>query len=161
MKAVFPGSFDPLTNGHLDLIKRASGLFEEVIVAIATNTAKQPLFSPQEKMTLVNSAIKDLPNVSAVAIPSDLTVNVARKLGAKAIVRGVRNVQDFEYEQGIAAMNKQLAPDLETILLFARPEYTLLSSSLIKEVARFHGDLTKFVPAEVGLALKKKMESDD
>lgn len=161
MKAVFPGSFDPLTNGHLDLIKRASGLFEEVIVAIATNTAKQPLFSPQEKMTLVNSAIKGLPNVSAVAIPSDLTVNVARKLGAKAIVRGVRNVQDFEYEQGIAAMNKQLAPDLETILLFARPEYTLLSSSLIKEVARFHGDLTKFVPAEVGLALKKKMESDD
>lgn len=161
MKAVFPGSFDPLTNGHLDLIKRASGLFEEVIVAIATNTAKQPLFSPQEKMTLVNSAIKDLPNVSAVAIPSDLTVNVARKLGAKVIVRGVRNVQDFEYEQGIAAMNKQLAPDLETILLFARPEYTLLSSSLIKEVARFHGDLTKFVPAEVGLALKKKMESDD
>ena len=161
MKAVFPGSFDPLTNGHLDLIKRASGLFEEVIVAIATNTAKQPLFSPQEKMTLVNSAIKDLPNVSAVTIPSDLTVNVARKLGAKAIVRGVRNVQDFEYEQGIAAMNKQLAPDLETILLFARPEYTLLSSSLIKEVARFHGDLTKFVPAEVGLALKKKMESDD
>ncbi len=161
MKAVFPGSFDPLTNGHLDLIKRASSLFEEVIVAIATNTAKQPLFSPQEKMTLVNSAIKDLPNVSAVAIPSDLTVNVARKLGAKAIVRGVRNVQDFEYEQGIAAMNKQLAPDLETILLFARPEYTLLSSSLIKEVARFHGDLTKFVPAEVGLALKKKMESDD
>ena len=161
MKAVFPGSFDPLTNGHLDLIKRASGLFEEVIVAIATNTAKQPLFSPQEKMTLVNSAIKDLPNVSAVAIPSDLTVNVARKLGVKAIVRGVRNVQDFEYEQGIAAMNKQLAPDLETILLFARPEYTLLSSSLIKEVARFHGDLTKFVPAEVGLALKKKMESDD
>ena len=161
MKAVFPGSFDPLTNGHLDLIKRASGLFEEVIVAIATNTAKQPLFSPQEKMTLVNSAIKDLPNVSAVAIPSDLTVNVARKLGAKAIVRGVRNVQDFEYEQGIAAMNKQLAPDLETILLFARPEYTLLSSSLIKEVARFHGDLAKFVPTEVGLALKKKMESDD
>ncbi|UNL42887.1 pantetheine-phosphate adenylyltransferase [Ligilactobacillus agilis] len=161
MKAVFPGSFDPLTNGHLDLIKRASGLFEEVIVAIATNTAKQPLFSPQEKMTLVNSAIKDLPNVSAVAIPSDLTVNVARKLGAKAIVRGVRNVQDFEYEQGIAAMNKQLAPDLETILLFARPEYTLLSSSLIKEVARFHGDLAKFVPVEVGLALKKKMESDD
>lgn len=161
MKAVFPGSFDPLTNGHLDLIKRASGLFEEVIVAIATNTSKQPLFSPQEKMTLVNSAIKDLPNVSAVAIPSDLTVNVARKLGAKAIVRGVRNVQDFEYEQGIAAMNKQLAPDLETILLFARPEYTLLSSSLIKEVARFHGDLAKFVPAEVGLALKKKMESDD
>lgn len=161
MKAVFPGSFDPLTNGHLDLIKRASGLFEEVIVAIATNTAKQPLFSPQEKMTLVNSAIKGLPNVSAVAIPSDLTVNVARKLGAKAIVRGVRNVQDFEYEQGIAAMNKQLAPDLETILLFARPEYTLLSSSLIKEVARFHGDLAKFVPTEVGLALKKKMESDD
>ncbi len=161
MKAVFPGSFDPLTNGHLDLIKRASGLFEEVIVAIATNTAKQPLFSPQEKMTLVNSAIKDLPNVSAVAIPSDLTVNVARKLGAKAIVRGVRNVQDFEYEQGIAAMNKQLDPDLETILLFARPEYTLLSSSLIKEVARFHGDLAKFVPVEVRLALKKKMESDD
>ncbi|MCP0886457.1 pantetheine-phosphate adenylyltransferase [Ligilactobacillus sp. WILCCON 0076] len=157
MRAIFPGSFDPLTNGHLDLIKRASELWDEVIVVVATNTAKKPLFTLEEKIRLVNAAITDIPNVSAVDIPADLTINVARKLKAQVIVRGVRNGQDFEYEQGIAAMNKRLAPDLETILLIARPEYTLLSSSLIKEVARFNGKLDGLVPPAVEKALRKKL----
>lgn len=157
MRAIFPGSFDPLTNGHLDLIKRASELWDEVIVVVATNTAKKPLFTLEEKIRLVNTAIADIPNVSAVDIPADLTINVARKLKAQVIVRGVRNGQDFEYEQGIAAMNKRLAPDLETILLIARPEYTLLSSSLIKEVARFNGKLDGLVPPAVEKALRKKL----
>ena len=161
MKAIFPGSFDPLTNGHLDLIERASQLFEEVIVVIATNTSKQPLFKPEEKVTLVKQATEKLTNVSVVAVSLDLTVSVAKKLGAKIIVRGVRNVQDFEYVQGIAAMNKKLAPELETVLLFARPEYTLLSSSLIKEVAKFQGDLSEFVPKQVEVALKKKLHTND
>lgn len=158
MIALFPGSFDPLTNGHLDLISRASKMYDQIIVAVMTNTSKKPLFSTDEKLELIKTNVKEMANVEVIAVESDLTVNVMNKLGATVLVRGVRDVKDFEYEREIAAMNSQLDSQIETILLLARPEYSFLSSSMIKEVGQFHGDITKFVPANVAAALNQKLE---
>lgn len=156
MRAIFPGSFDPVTNGHLDIIKRTAQLFEEVYVVILTNTSKTPLFDITERKALLKSATKDLKNVVIQVKEADLTVNVARELGAQVIVRAVRNTTDLEYEQNIAQMNKNLAPELETVLLLTDPQYSFLSSTLVKEVAKFGGDFAKLVPAEVATALVKK-----
>lgn len=158
MIALFPGSFDPLTNGHLDLISRASKMYDQIIVAVMTNTSKKPLFSTDEKLELIKTNVKEMANVEVIAVESDLTVNVMNKLGATVLVRGVRDVKDFEYEREIAAMNSQLDGQIETILLLARPEYSFLSSSMIKEVGQFHGDITKFVPANVAASLNQKLE---
>lgn len=156
MIALFPGSFDPLTNGHLDLIFRASKMYDKIIVAIMTNTSKKPLFSSDEKLRLVQDNVASLNNVEVVAVESDLTVNVMHRLNASILVRGVRDVKDFEYEREIAAMNSRLAPEIETVLLLARPEYSFLSSSMIKEVGQFNGDIAQFVPANVVSSLQKK-----
>lgn len=156
MIALFPGSFDPLTNGHLDLIFRASKMYDKIIVAIMTNTSKKPLFSYDEKLRLIQDNVASLNNVEVVAVESDLTVNVMHRLNASILVRGVRDVKDFEYEREIAAMNSRLAPEIETVLLLARPEYSFLSSSMIKEVGQFNGDIDQFVPANVAVSLQKK-----
>lgn len=159
--AVFPGSFDPFTNGHLETVQRASHLFDEVIIAVMTNTSKQPLFQPAEKLALITAATKSLTNVRAVEQSNELTVDFARSQGAKFILRGIRNVKDFEYERDIAAMNQVQAPKIETIILLAPKRYAFLSSSLIKEVAKFGGDISTLVPANVMQALKQKFSQKE
>lgn len=155
--AIFPGSFDPLTNGHVEVVEKAADLFDQVYVVIMTNTHKKYLFSADERASLARDALKKLPNVCVLKKPSSLTVNVARELGAKAIVRGVRNTEDFLYEQQIAGLNERLAPDIHTVLIFTKPDSSFVASSMIKEVARFHGDISQFLPSKAAKALIKKM----
>lgn len=156
MKAIFPGSFDPVTNGHLDIIKRSAAIFDEVFVVVLTNTAKKPMFSADERQSFIQKATENIPNVKVLAKEADLTVNVAQELEAQVIIRSVRNTQDLEFEQNIAAMNKELAPNIETLILLTDPKYAFLSSTLVKEVARFKGELGNLVPPIVQAALSKK-----
>ncbi|MGX6978166.1 pantetheine-phosphate adenylyltransferase [Vagococcus elongatus] len=155
---LFPGSFDPLTLGHLNTIERSAGLFDEVIIAIMTNTRKQSLFSPDEKTQLVKECTKHLSNVSVATHQSGLTVELAKELGASFLIRGIRNIQDYEYEKNIAQMNQELFSDIETVFLLATPEHSKLSSSIIKEIASFGGDVSKFLPEAVNQALLKKYQ---
>lgn len=161
MKAIFPGSFDPITNGHLDLIKRASLMFDEVIVALLTNSSKQGFFTLEEKIILTKKAVADIKNVSIISAKDELTVEVAKRLHADVMIRGVRSVKDFEYEQEIALINKQLAPEIETVLLLANPQYSVVSSSMIKEIAKFGGTIENFVCPEVQQALLRKWAEKD
>jgi len=155
-RAIYPGSFDPITNGHLDVISRASRLFDELIVALAVNDEKPAgLFSFTERMRLINEVCEDLQNVSIVHLEG-LLVNFARHRGATAIVRGLRAVSDFEFEFQMALMNRKMEPDIETVFLMPREEYTYLSSRIIKEIARLGGDVEAFVPACVARALNQK-----
>ncbi|MBU5278596.1 pantetheine-phosphate adenylyltransferase [Ligilactobacillus animalis] len=156
MKAIFPGSFDPVTNGHLDIIKRSAAIFDEVFVVVLTNTAKKPMFSANERQSFIQKATEKIPNVKVLAKEADLTVNVAQELDAQIIIRSVRNTHDLEFEQNIAAMNKELAPKIETLILLTDPKYAFLSSTLVKEVARFKGELGNLVPPIVQVALSKK-----
>ncbi|MDF7637000.1 pantetheine-phosphate adenylyltransferase [Leuconostocaceae bacterium ESL0958] len=156
-KAVFPGSFDPLTNGHMDIIRRAAELFDEVVVAVGINTNKKGLFPPAERLALVEAAVADMPNVS-VGIIEGLTVNYAQSVGASYIIRGLRNCKDFEYERDIAGANAALA-NMETVLLFAKPENQNISSSMVKEIAKVGTDrLAAFVPAVVVAALEEHFQ---
>lgn len=154
--ALFPGSFDPFTNGHLNTVERASKLFDEVIIGIFTNTTKKPLFLPDEKKKLTEMAVKHIDNVKVLIQSEDLTVNIAKQLHANFLIRGVRNSQDYEYEKNIAFMNKQMDSSIETIFLLADESYSNISSSMIKEIAKFQGDVSSFVPENVNIALKKK-----
>lgn len=156
MKAIFPGSFDPVTNGHLDIIKRSAAIFDEVFVVVLTNTAKKPMFSANERQSFIQKATEKIPNVKVLAKEADLTVNVAQELDAQIIIRSVRNTQDLEFEQNIAAMNKELAPKIETLILLTDPKYAFLSSTLVKEVARFKGELGNLVPPIVQVAGDRK-----
>ncbi len=156
MKAIFPGSFDPVTNGHLDIIKRSAAIFDEVFVVVLTNTAKKPMFSANERQSFIQKATEKIPNVKVLSKEADLTVNVAQALKAQVIIRSVRNTQDLEFEQNIAAMNKELAPKIETLILLTDPKYAFLSSTLVKEVARFKGELGNLVPPIVQAALSEK-----
>ena len=154
--ALFPGSFDPLTNGHLDIIQRASQLFDHVVVGVGHNTSKQALFTPEEKVDLISTVVADLPNVD-VTIMHGLTVQFMTEIGAKFIVRGLRNSKDFEYERDIAGVNSALA-DVETILLLAKPENQNISSSMVKEIGSMGADnMAKFVPKVVVDALKERL----
>ena len=156
MKAIFPGSFDPVTNGHLDIIKRSAAIFDEVFVVVLTNIAKKPMFSANERQSFIQKATEKIPNVKVLAKEADLTVNVAQALEAQVIIRSVRNTQDLEFEQNIAAMNKELAPKIETLILLTDPKYAFLSSTLVKEVARFKGEVGNLVPPIVQAALSEK-----
>lgn len=156
MKAIFPGSFDPVTNGHLDIIKRSAAIFDEVFVVVLTNAAKKPMFSANERQSFIQKATEKIPNVKVLSKEADLTVNVAQTLKAQVIIRSVRNTQDLEFEQNIAAMNKELAPKIETLILLTDPKYAFLSSTLVKEVARFKGELGNLVPPIVQAALSEK-----
>ncbi len=153
--AIYPGSFDPVTNGHLDVIQRAAKLFDRVIVAVAKNDDKHPLFTLDERFALVNKAMKHLPNVEADAFDGLLVKYVASRK-AQAIVRGLRAVSDFEFEFQLALMNRKLDERVETIFMMPKDTYTFLSSRLVKEIARLGGDVSAFVPAHVQHALTKK-----
>lgn len=154
--ALFPGSFDPLTNGHLDIIRRASKMFDKVVVGIGNNAGKKALFTPDEKKILISQIVADLPNVE-VAIINGLTVQFMAEINAKFIVRGLRNSKDFEYERDIAGVNSTLA-DVETVLLLAKPENQNISSSMVKEIGSVAADnMAKFVPPVVVKALKDRL----
>lgn len=155
-KALFPGSFDPLTNGHVDTIQRAAKLFDEVIIAVLTNTSKVSLFNSNEKIDLIEKSLQHIENVQVISHVGGLTIDLAKDLEIIAMIRGMRNTLDFEYETNIALMNKQLNEEIETVILLADEKYRFLSSSLIKEVARFGGDISAFVPKVVNEAIKEK-----
>lgn len=154
--ALFPGSFDPLTLGHLDTIERASHLFDEVIVGIFTNTSKQSFFTIEEKVDLIREACAYLPNVRVIAKQADLTVNIAQELGAKYLVRGIRNMKDYEYEHEIMEMNYHLDDTIETVFFLAKSKYTHISSSLIKEVVYFGGDVSDYLSKNIDEAIRRK-----
>lgn len=154
-RAIYPGSFDPVTTGHLDVLDRAARLFDEVIVAVAYNDQKQALFSSEERMTLLKGATERLKNVRVERFDG-LLVEFARQQEAGAVIRGLRAVSDFEFEFQMALMNRKLEPEIETIFLTPREEYTYLSSRLVKEIARLGGNVDPFVPPSVAEALRTK-----
>ena len=156
--ALYPGSFDPITNGHLDVIQRAAGLFDRLIVAVARDNAKNSLFSVEERVALTREAIAGIRNVEVMPFDG-LLVNFANKLGACALVRGLRAVSDFEFEFQLALMNRKLEPNLETMFLMPREEFTYISSRLVKEIGRLGGNIEPFAPANVVAALKQKFAS--
>jgi pantetheine-phosphate adenylyltransferase len=153
--AIYPGSFDPLTNGHLDVIERAVKLFDRVVVAVAKNESKHPLFTLEERVELVRRSIQHLPNVEADSFDC-LLVNYVEQRSAQAIVRGLRAISDFEFEFQLALMNRKLNERVETIFMMPKDTYTFLSSRIIKEIARLNGDISAFVPAHVQKALAGK-----
>jgi pantetheine-phosphate adenylyltransferase len=156
--ALYPGTFDVVTFGHLDLVRRASTIFRRLTVAVAQNPAKQaPIFTVQERVEMLKEAVEDLSNVD-VASFTGLTVNFAREIGAQVIVRGLRAVSDFEFELQMAMMNESLNPDICTVFMAPAPAYSFLSSSLVKEIAKFGGDITPYVPAHVAEKLMKRMK---
>ena len=152
---IYPGSFDPPTNGHLDLINRAARLFDQVIVAVLKHDSKPPLFSPQERVEMLEQAASGLRNVEVDSFDS-LLVGYARKKGARLILRGIRAVSDYEYELQMALMNRKLDPELETIFMLPAESYSYLSSRLVKEVYRLGGDIHDLVPPLVEARLKEK-----
>ncbi|MGG5340525.1 pantetheine-phosphate adenylyltransferase [Enterococcus sp. AZ192] len=154
--ALFPGSFDPLTNGHLDLIERSTKIFDKVIVGVFVNTNKKALFTLEEKLLLIKQSTAHLENVEVVTQESKLTVESAAELGANFLIRGIRNVKDYEYEKDIAMMNHHLAASIETVFLLADETYGHISSSLLKEVLIFGGDVSAYLPKPVNEALNQK-----
>ncbi len=156
IKAIYPGTFDPLTNGHADLLRRAARLCDQVVVGVTTNPAKTPFFSLQERIELAKQALCDLDNISVKSF-NGLTVDFARAQHARVILRGLRAVSDFEFEFQQAAMNRNLAPELESLFLTPAEEYTFVSSSLVREVARLGGDVSSLVAPEVAAALSQRL----
>ena len=156
--AIYPGSFDPLTNGHLDLVQRATKLFDRVIVAVAKSESKAPLFTLEERVELVRQAVGNMPRVKVDDFDGLLVEYVARRK-AQAVVRGLRAVSDFEFEFQLALMNRKLDERIETIFMMPKDTYTFLSSRIVKEIARLGGDVSTFVPAHVRTALKNKLAS--
>jgi pantetheine-phosphate adenylyltransferase len=155
-RAIYPGSFDPVTNGHLDVIDRARKLFDEVIVAVAHNDQKHPLFTLEERLKLLQSTIGRMKNVE-IAPLDGLLVDFAVARKATAVIRGLRAISDFEFEFQMALMNRKLEAAVETIFLMPKEEYTYLSSRIVKEIARLGGDVTDFVPPRVAKALRAKL----
>jgi len=155
--ALYPGTFDPITLGHVDLIERAAQFFDRIIIAIAHNPAKSPLFTLDERVSLAEEALGHLSGVEAVGFDG-LTVDHARERGAAVILRGLRAVSDFEHEFQLAGMNRHLAPDVETMFLTPSERYTYLSSTLVREIAAFGGELRDFVPSNVETALRRRFQ---
>ena len=155
-KAIYPGTFDPITNGHIDIITRAAGMFDKVVLAIAASPSKKPMFSLEERVALATEATAHLQNTEVVGF-SDLMANFARSQQANILIRGLRAVADFEYEMQLAHMNRHLMPALESVFLMPSTEWSFISSTLVKEVARHQGDVTHFLPANVHQALLAKL----
>jgi len=153
---IYPGSFDPLTNGHLDVVKRATKLFDRVIVAVARSESKHPLFTLEERVAMVARGVRGLPRVEADAFEGLLIDYVTRR-GAQAVIRGLRAVSDFEFEFQLALMNRKLNEQIETIFMMPKDTYTFLSSRIVKEIARMGGDVRAFVPPHVRSALASKL----
>ena len=155
--AIYPGSFDPPTNGHLDLIERGSKIFDELVVAILRNAEKTPLFSVGERRTMLEELTSDFKNVSVDTFDG-LTVDYAARVKASAVLRGIRALSDYEYELQMALMNRKLRPDLETVFMMPAEQYSYLSSRLVREVARLGGDISGLVPEIVEQRLKEKLD---
>ncbi len=156
MKAVYPGTFDPITKGHIDLVERATRIFDHVVVAVVTDGSKQPLFSVEERITMASDALNGLDGVEVVSFDG-LLVEFARSIGAGVILRGLRAVSDFEYEFQLAGMNRHLASDIETMFLTPAEQFSYISSSLVREIASLGGDVAPFVGKNVQLALEQKL----
>ena len=154
--AIYPGTFDPITNGHIDIIERALKLFDKVIITVARNSAKNPLFSEEERMVLIKDAVRHLKGVEVDSFDG-LLVDYARKKKATAFVRGLRAISDFEYELQMALMNRKLNEDLVTVFLMPHEKYTYLNSSIVREIARHKGDVKDFVPPNVLRKLEEIM----
>lgn len=157
LRAVYPGSFDPVTFGHLDIITRSAKLVDELIVGVLVNNAKSPLFSVEERVKILEKTVENLPNVKVIPFEG-LLVEFVRKMEAQMVVRGLRAITDFEYELQMAQTNHKLEPELETIFLTTSLEYSYLSSSTVKEVAAFGGDISQFVPHIVIERMQEKMD---
>ena len=155
--AVYPGSFDPVTLGHMDIIKRASSLFDRLIIAVLNNRAKTPLFSVEERVKMLEEVTKDLPNVEVKSF-GGMTVDFARECGTNALVRGLRAITDFEYELQIAQLNRVMDPDIDTVFLTTNVKYAYLSSSSVKEVAAYGGDISHFVTPYVENEVHNKLK---
>lgn len=153
--AVCPGSFDPITYGHLDIITRAANVFDEVYISILNNSSKKSLFTVEERVSLIQEVIKDIPNVKVDSFDG-LLIEYAESVGASAIIRGLRAVSDFEYEMQITSMNRFLDDKIETFFIMTNNQYSFLSSSIVKEVAQYHGNVKQLVPPLVEKALKEK-----
>ena len=156
--AVVPGSFDPITNGHLDIIKRAADVFDTVYVAVLNNSSKQPLFNVEERMSLIAEVTKQFPNIR-IESSTGLLIEYAQQKKAQAIVRGLRAVSDFEYEMQITSMNRVLDEHIETFFIMTKNQYSFLSSSIVKEVAKYGGNVSELVPKVVEQALKGKFNT--
>ncbi len=154
-KAIYPGTFDPITNGHIDIVRRATAIFDQVIVAVTTNPAKSPLFTVEERLEMARQALADIDN-AVVDRFEGLLVDYARRVGAVAVIRGLRAVSDFEMEFQMALVNRKLYPDLVTVFLMPNEKYTYLNSTVVKEVARFGGNVSCFVPEVVERKLKER-----
>ncbi|MBM3423347.1 MAG: pantetheine-phosphate adenylyltransferase [Chlorobi bacterium] len=157
-KAIYPGTFDPFTNGHLDVLERALNIFAEVVVVIAENSQKRTLFSFEERFDMITKVVQDYSSVSVEVLHDGLLADYARQLGARAIVRGVRQVKDFEYEFQMSLLNRHLYPEVTTVFLMPNVKYTYVASSIIREVAMLDGDVSKFVHPFVLDMLHRKLE---
>ncbi len=146
--AIYPGSFDPITNGHLDVLKTSAGIFDKVIIAVAKNSEKNAFLTIDERIKLIKESTADIKNVEVDAFDG-LTIEYARKKDAEILIRGLRAVSDFEYEMQLSQTNSALAPDIQTVFLITKPEYNFISSSTVREILQNNGDISKFVPAPV------------
>ena len=145
-KAVYPGSFDPITKGHLDIIERASKIFDELVVVIMQNSCKQSVFDQDQRVAMIEKCIAHLPNVS-VQVGSGLTVDYSKSINANVLIRGIRAISDYEYELSQASANQMLNPEIETLFMIARPQYSFISSSIAKEIVRYNGDVSGCIPS--------------
>jgi len=155
--AVCPGSFDPITYGHLDIIKRGAKVFDQVSICVLNNSSKKPFFTVEERLALIKEVTKDIPNV-AVSSYEGLLIDYAKSIHANAIIRGLRAVSDFEYEMQITSMNRVLSEEIETFFVMTNNQYSFLSSSIVKEVSKYNGDISELVPKVVEEALTKKYQ---
>ncbi|RME76719.1 MAG: pantetheine-phosphate adenylyltransferase [Planctomycetota bacterium] len=157
MIAIYPGTFDPITKGHLDLIQRGSRLFEKLIVSVGINTSKKPMFNTEERIQLIQNLVHDIPNVEVVSFEG-LVVDHAHSVGAKAILRGIRTFSDFEYEFQMALTNRSISTDIETVFVMPSLAYSFISSHLIKEILLLGGNISQFVPPSVESAMREKLK---
>jgi len=153
--AIYPGTFDPITNGHQDLVRRAAGIFDRVVIGIAANPYKTPLFSLETRVELARSVVGELPNVTVIGYPG-LTVEFAREQGCGIVIRGLRAVSDFEFEFQLANMSRHLAPDVDYVFLTPKEQFTFISSTMVREIAMLGGDVSRFVPPVVVEALARR-----
>ncbi len=155
--AIYPGTFDPLTNGHLDIVERAARLFDRLIVLVADNPTKEPIFSAAERVQMIREAVASLPDQTGITVDSyrGLTVDYARRVGAQAMIRGLRAVTDFEWEFQLALINQKLAAEVETVCLMTAQEHSFLSASMVRELAQYGGDLEDLVPPHIAAALQR------
>ena len=156
--AVYPGTFDPVTNGHMDIMQRAAAQFDQVVVGVLRNSSKSPLFSAEERVNILKEVTKDIPNITVKTF-TGLSVNFCRECGAAVMIRGLRAVTDFEYELQMAQTNRILAPDIDTMLMVTNLKYAYLSSTIVKELASYGEDVTRFIPAYAASAVKEKYAS--